>query len=161
MPVTIAIAVTVNLVDRPDHLVSSAGFLRGWRWKGIHLQGAKVHPTFWDFPEAPETLLRQVRPGECQDNSRLWQSAIVLDTCAIGLWWSIVNRCISVRTGEPQGSRLEVRLHPGHPRHPVPGWQRAGGQKDRLWEEPQHPALCLWDAFYSVGQEAGRSGWAV
>lgn len=63
--------------------------------------------------------------------------------------------------GEPQGPGLQVRLHPGDPRHPAPGRQGAGGEEDRLREEPQHPALCLRDAVHPVGQEAGRGGGAV
>lgn len=52
---------------------SSAGLLWGWRWKGIHLQGAKVHPAVWDFPEAPQALLWQVWSGERQDHPGLRQ----------------------------------------------------------------------------------------
>lgn len=63
--------------------------------------------------------------------------------------------------GEPQGPGLQVRLHPGDPRHAPPGRQGAGGEEDRLREEPQHPALCLRDALHPVGQEAGRGGGAV
>lgn len=55
---------------------SSTGLLWGWRWKGIHLQGAKVHPAVWDFPEAPQALLWQVWSGERQDHSGLWQGGV-------------------------------------------------------------------------------------
>lgn len=55
---------------------SSTGLLWGWRRKGIHLQGAKVHPAVWDFPEAPQALLRQVWSGERQDHSGLWQGGV-------------------------------------------------------------------------------------
>lgn len=52
---------------------SSSGLLWGWRRKGVHLQGAQVHPAVWDLPEAPEALLRQVRSGEREDHPGLEQ----------------------------------------------------------------------------------------
>lgn len=71
---------------------SSAGLLWGWRWKGIHLQGAKVHPAVWDFPEAPQALLRQVWSGERQDHPGLWQGERCLSDCESGGLWLLRSK---------------------------------------------------------------------
>lgn len=207
---------------------SSTGFLWRWRWKRIHIQGAKVHSAVWDFSEAPQALFRQVWPRECQDHSGLWQGAGVTFSKLIWVWNIEISNCIynkylivkrmafrkgmvtqqaklhadclspewhltklvakkahfskcilcfskslgilwlsdwdkisGVSTGESKGPRLQVCLHPGDPCHTSSRWQGVGGPQNWLWEEPQYPALCVWDPIHSVGQEAGRGGGAV
>ena len=68
---------------------------------------------------------------------------------------------IHLSLDKPQGSGLQVCLHPGDARHAVPGGEGAGGAPHRLRAQPQHPPLRLRDALHRVGQEARRRGGAV
>lgn len=77
--------------------LTSAGFLWGWRWEGVHLQGAQVHSAVWDLPEAPQTLFWQIWAGECQDHPGLWEGEIIFFFFLMvnGVTWQLWNDVIS------------------------------------------------------------------
>lgn len=80
-------------------LIISGLFWR-WRWEGIHLQGAQIHPVVRDISEAPQALLREVWTGECEDDPGLWKGKTLLlpHACLISVRFIHSSSCPPCRS---------------------------------------------------------------
>lgn len=138
-----------------------SGLFWRWRWEGVHLQGAKIHPSVRDIPEAPQALLGEVWTGECEDDPGLWKGNTLLMPHVWFTQWVLSIHHDVLPADQPQRPGLKVCVYTSNTCDSISGGEGARGQEDRFWEVPQHPPVCLWNAFHHIRQEARRGGGAV
>lgn len=127
-------------------------------------------PKFTPLSEISQRLLKLYSEKFGQENVKMIQDSgrVRLRCCLMcdsyQCWLApdglSIHHCV-LPADQPQRPGLQVCLYPSNTCDSISGGEGARGQEDRFWEVPQHPPLCVWNAFHHIGQEARRRGGAM